>query len=154
MFIQRELRLAHIAELRVSLAVVIYHCDLEARFHSMREFIKHDGVQKGRKNRANDKLAEHGKRAVNELGVYQSALTEFVREVLEPGVFYSVGRNVFQGMQSMQSYLDQPATKWRRLDASQLLEDSVGNDIDNVGRDDAEQLVDFQVQITGSIVHG
>eukprot|EP00974_Lingulodinium_polyedra_P015076 1459652-Lingulodinium_polyedra.AAC.1 len=79
----------HLTQARPILTAMVYHCDIEARFYSMKEFMKDTNSKKTRQRRLLARLCG-GEPKPDAAQIYRTALLDHVQAHVQPGVFYSV----------------------------------------------------------------
>ena len=109
-----DVKHTNVAALRPILTAMIYHCDLEARYFSMHEFMRgHDKKKRSRQGKI-DRMCRGAQTVLSHSAIRRATLLDHLRQHLKPGVVYSVPRGTFQGSQSLLEFLDQPGTQWQR----------------------------------------
>ena len=98
--------------LRTVLAKVVYMCDMESRFESLKEFMKFDKARKNRQRYRDERNI--GALALHSDAVHQRALLDHMRLRMEPLLYFSMPKEIFPTA-SIGSFLEGPATKRRRL---------------------------------------
>ena len=123
--------------LRVVLAQVIYQCDMEARFATMKSSIKKHKSRRQKLFNAEKKLiaAANDKVKPSELAIFQVAMLDHVRQRCsgcDTGVTqkYSMPTDSFDNIQTLATKLREPATKRRRCtgEADDILPDTCEGD--------------------------
>ena len=136
-----KLNRLHTSQSRILLTAMIYHCDIEARFHSMKEFMKSTNQKKARRQRLLTRLCG-GTPQPDVALIYRTALLDYVQAQVQPGEFYSVGHEVFVGMESLQG--DTPATEWRQA-AIPVKDEDIDFDMDTEQAKPKPDSVFFQI---------
>ena len=106
----------HHSSLRVLLGKVVYNCDLEFRFLSMKAEMKIQEQYKRKLGEADKRFCDE-KVAVTEQSILRDVMLAHLRERLDlsgPSLVFSVPRGSFSSMQALQDVLDKPRAKARR----------------------------------------
>jgi hypothetical protein len=103
----------HCTKLKALLSLVLYRCDMDASFRSLKSELKLHSKAKAKEQRL-EALASYAVQRVDEPAILQRAFREHFIESAQTGVFYSLPASCGAKVQSLTSYLDQCASKRQR----------------------------------------